>query len=152
MTMAEVKNGYEALGGKFIEYVEPKQLFTGVWLTGPVPRPFPEKNYPAMIHYRDPDGHLVVDNIPEDQSLVMDTDKRLVVLTGCGHAGLISILTYARQTVRPGATGLRRLRRVSPIRSQSRHALLDRGQAQGVRSRSNYGRALHRHRTGLLFP
>ena len=56
MTMAEVKKGYEALGGKFIEYVEPKQLFTGVWLTGPVPRPFPEKNYQAMIHYRDPEG------------------------------------------------------------------------------------------------
>ncbi|MBV9106098.1 MAG: MBL fold metallo-hydrolase [Verrucomicrobia bacterium] len=103
MTMAEVKNGYEALGGQFIEYVEPKQLFTGVWLTGPVPRPFPEKNYPAGIHYRDPDGNLVLDNIPEDQSLVLDTDKGLVVLTGCGHAGLINILTYARQVVRPGA-------------------------------------------------
>ena len=59
ITMAEVKNGYEALGGKFIEYAEPKQLLTGVWLTGPVPRPFPEKNYPALIHYRDPDGNLV---------------------------------------------------------------------------------------------
>jgi 7,8-dihydropterin-6-yl-methyl-4-(beta-D-ribofuranosyl)aminobenzene 5'-phosphate synthase len=44
-----------------------------------------------------------VDNIPEDQSLVLDTDKGLVVLTGCGHAGLNNILTYARQTVRPGA-------------------------------------------------
>jgi len=103
MTMAEVKKAYEALGGKFIEYVEPKQLFTGVWLTGPVPRPFPEKNYPAMNHYRDPDGNLIVDNIPEDQSLVLDTDKGLVVLTGCGHAGLINILTYGGQTVRPGA-------------------------------------------------
>ena len=40
----------------------------------------------------------------------------------------------------------------SPLRSQSGHALLDRGQAQGVRGRSNYGRALHRHRTCLLFP
>jgi 7,8-dihydropterin-6-yl-methyl-4-(beta-D-ribofuranosyl)aminobenzene 5'-phosphate synthase len=45
----------------------------------------------------------VPDNIPEDQSLVLDTDKGLVVLTGCGHAGLINILTYARQTVCPGA-------------------------------------------------
>jgi len=37
------------------------------------------------------------------QSLVLDTDKWLVVLTGCGHAGLINILTYARQAVRHGA-------------------------------------------------
>ena len=34
---------------------------------------------------------------------MLDTDKGLVVLTGCGHAGLINILTYARQTVHPGA-------------------------------------------------
>ncbi|MBV9998515.1 MAG: MBL fold metallo-hydrolase [Verrucomicrobia bacterium] len=101
MSMAEVKSGYEALGGKFIEYAEPKELFAGVWLTGPVPRPYPEKNYPAGIHLRDPSGKLLEDNIPEDQSLVLDTAKGLVVLTGCGHAGLINILTYARQTVRP---------------------------------------------------
>ena len=103
MTMTEVKSDYEALGGEFIECGEPRQLFTGGWLTGPVPRPFPEKNYPEGIHYRDPNGNLVVDNIPEDQSLVLDTDKGLVVLTGCGHAGLVNILTYARQTVHPGA-------------------------------------------------
>jgi 7,8-dihydropterin-6-yl-methyl-4-(beta-D-ribofuranosyl)aminobenzene 5'-phosphate synthase len=35
--------------------------------------------------------------------LVLDTDKGLVILTGCGHAGLINILTYAHQTVRPAA-------------------------------------------------
>jgi 7,8-dihydropterin-6-yl-methyl-4-(beta-D-ribofuranosyl)aminobenzene 5'-phosphate synthase len=80
ITMPEVKKGYEALGGKFIEYFEPKQLFTGVWITGPVPRPYPEKNYSAMNHCRDLNGHLVRDNIPEDQSLVLDTDKGLVVL------------------------------------------------------------------------
>jgi 7,8-dihydropterin-6-yl-methyl-4-(beta-D-ribofuranosyl)aminobenzene 5'-phosphate synthase len=101
MTMAEVKSGYEALGGKFIEYAEPKELFPGVWLTGPVPRPYPEKNYPAGIHLRDPSGKLLEDNVPEDQSLVLDTAEGLVVLTGCGHAGLINILTYARQTARP---------------------------------------------------
>jgi len=29
---------------------------------------------------------LVEDNIPEDQSLVLNTSRGLVVLTGCGHA------------------------------------------------------------------
>jgi 7,8-dihydropterin-6-yl-methyl-4-(beta-D-ribofuranosyl)aminobenzene 5'-phosphate synthase len=101
MTMAEVKKGYEALGGDFIEHTDPRELFTGVWLTGPVPRPYPEKNWSPGIHLRDSDGKIVEDNIPEDQSLVLDTNRGLVVLTGCGHAGLINILTYARQTVRP---------------------------------------------------
>jgi len=40
-----------------------------------------------------PDG-LVEDTIPEDQSLVLDTTQGLVVLTGCGHAGIVNILTY----------------------------------------------------------
>ena len=35
--------------------------------------------------------------------MVLDTDKGLVILTGCGHAGLINILTYARQPVRPAS-------------------------------------------------
>jgi len=43
----------------------------------------------------------VEDNIPEDQSLVFDTDKGLVVLLGCGHAGIINTLEYARSIVRP---------------------------------------------------
>jgi len=66
-----------------------------------VPRPYPEKNYPAAIRLRDPSGKLLEDNVPEDQSLVLDVDKGLAVLTGCGYACLINILTYARQTVRP---------------------------------------------------
>lgn len=101
VTMAEVKAGYEALGGKFIESNEPKQLLPGVWLTGPVPRTYPERNWSPRPKIRDADGKLVEDNIPEDQALVLDTDKGLVVLTGCGHAGIVNILEYAQRVARP---------------------------------------------------
>ena len=46
------------------------------------------------------DGRLVEDNVPEDMSLVIDTDKGLVVLAGCGHAGIVNTLEYARRQVR----------------------------------------------------
>jgi len=39
---------------------------------------------------------VVEDTIPEDQSLVLNTPEGLVVVTGCGHAGIINILTFAR--------------------------------------------------------
>ena len=102
LTMAQIKTDYEALGGKFIEYAEPKEILPGAWLTGPVPRPYPEKNWSPGVKLHGPDGKgLIDDTIPEDQSLVLDTDLGLVVLTGCGHAGVVNILDYARKTVRP---------------------------------------------------
>ena len=91
-----VKKEYEATGGKFIEHSEAVQLFPGAWLTGPVPRKYPEHNWSSTGKVQTPDG-TVEDNIPEDQSLVLDTPQGLVVITGCGHAGIVNILTFARQ-------------------------------------------------------
>ncbi len=102
LTMAQIKTDYEALGGTFIESAGPTELLPGAWLTGPVPRPYPEKNWSPGVKLHNPAGPgLVEDTIPEDQALVLDTDRGLVVLTGCGHAGVINILDYARKIVRP---------------------------------------------------
>lgn len=94
--MIALKNGYESTGGKFVEHSEAAELFPGAWLTGPVPRKFPEHNWSSTSKVQTPAG-LVEDNIPEDQSLVLNTPQGLVVITGCGHAGIVNILTFARQ-------------------------------------------------------
>lgn len=100
--MLRVKRDYEALGGRFVEYREPKALLPGVWLTGPVPRAYPERNWSGAGKVEAPEGqaHWIEDNLPEDQSLVIDTEQGLVVVSGCGHAGIINTLEYARQKVR----------------------------------------------------
>jgi 7,8-dihydropterin-6-yl-methyl-4-(beta-D-ribofuranosyl)aminobenzene 5'-phosphate synthase len=98
--MARIKREYEATGGTVLEYSEPKELFPGVWLTGPVPRKYPERNWSGSGQLRTADGKTVEDNIPEDQSLIIDTDKGLVVITGCGHAGIVNICEYSRNRVR----------------------------------------------------
>jgi 7,8-dihydropterin-6-yl-methyl-4-(beta-D-ribofuranosyl)aminobenzene 5'-phosphate synthase len=43
----------------------------------------------------------VEDNVPEDMALVFNTSRGLVLLTGCGHAGIINTLQYARKFIRP---------------------------------------------------
>ncbi len=98
--MREVREQYEALGGSVHVHAEPVALAPGVWLTGPVPRVHPERNWsPGVRVMRD--GSWEPDEVLEDSALVIDTTKGLVVVTGCGHAGVINILDYARQLV-PG--------------------------------------------------
>jgi 7,8-dihydropterin-6-yl-methyl-4-(beta-D-ribofuranosyl)aminobenzene 5'-phosphate synthase len=94
-TMIALKKEYEATGGKFIVHEEAAEIFPGAWLTGPVPRKYPEHNWSNTGRVQTPAG-LVEDTIPEDQSLVLNTPEGLVVITGCGHAGIINILTFAR--------------------------------------------------------
>jgi len=93
--MIALKKEYEGTGGKFIEEEEAAEIFPGAWLTGPVPRKYPERNWSVSGKVQTPAG-LVEDTIPEDQSLVLNTPEGLVVVTGCGHAGIINILTFAR--------------------------------------------------------
>jgi 7,8-dihydropterin-6-yl-methyl-4-(beta-D-ribofuranosyl)aminobenzene 5'-phosphate synthase len=93
-----VRKAYEELGGAFIEHAGPAEIHPGMWLTGPVPRVYPEKNWSDVSKVRSPEG-LVEDTIPEDQSLVIETESGLVVISGCGHAGIINTLEYARKTV-----------------------------------------------------
>lgn len=85
----------------FIEHDKPTELFPGVWFTGPVPRKYPERNFAignagTVIT---PEGKAE-DNVPEDSSLVFDTAQGLVVLSGCGHAGIANTLEYARKVIR----------------------------------------------------
>jgi 7,8-dihydropterin-6-yl-methyl-4-(beta-D-ribofuranosyl)aminobenzene 5'-phosphate synthase len=98
--MIAIKKEYEATGGKFIVHDKPQEILPGVWLTGPIPRVYPEKNYGKGVEVATADG-WVEDNLPEDQSLVFNTWKGLVLLAGCGHAGIINTLEYARKFIRP---------------------------------------------------
>jgi 7,8-dihydropterin-6-yl-methyl-4-(beta-D-ribofuranosyl)aminobenzene 5'-phosphate synthase len=100
-TMIATKADYESAGGTFIEYTEAREMFPGVWLTGPVPRKYPEKNWSPGRLLRTADGKTTEDNLPEDQSLVIVTDKGLVLISGCGHAGVVNTLEYARAKVAP---------------------------------------------------
>jgi 7,8-dihydropterin-6-yl-methyl-4-(beta-D-ribofuranosyl)aminobenzene 5'-phosphate synthase len=98
--MIRIRPEYERTGGEFVEHDEPVQIHPGVWLTGPVPRKHPERNWSGSGKMFTPAGEAE-DNIPEDMALVFDTAKGLVVLTGCGHAGVINIIEHAREIVRP---------------------------------------------------
>ena len=90
-------------GGSFTEIDAPREIYPGVWLTGPVPRKYPERNFTMNGRAGTvtlPDGSTAEDNVPEDQSLVLNTAQGLVVLSGCGHSGIVNTLVYARSSIR----------------------------------------------------
>jgi 7,8-dihydropterin-6-yl-methyl-4-(beta-D-ribofuranosyl)aminobenzene 5'-phosphate synthase len=97
--MIAIRPRYEAMGGSFVEHAVPIELYPGVWLTGPVPRPHPERNYSKKTLIETESG-FAEDTLPEDQSLVLDTEQGLVVISGCGHSGMINTLEYARSAIR----------------------------------------------------
>jgi 7,8-dihydropterin-6-yl-methyl-4-(beta-D-ribofuranosyl)aminobenzene 5'-phosphate synthase len=70
-----------------------------VLVTGEIPRTNSfEKGFPN--HYSEvDDGKLEPDPwIKDDQAVILNVkDKGLVILTGCGHAGIINTLNYARE-------------------------------------------------------
>lgn len=101
--LRKTRLAYEAAGGRFITHESATELFPGVWLTGPIVRRFPERNWPGGVVVRTPEGAEVEDTVPEDMALIFNTVDGLVVLSGCGHAGVINTVEHARRTIRPAS-------------------------------------------------
>ena len=95
------KNTLENLGIKFISHKNPTELIPGLWTTGQVPRKYDEKNWSGVSKMIDSKGNIVEDIIPEDQSLFFDTENGIVLISGCGHAGLANTLDYVQKII-PG--------------------------------------------------
>ena len=98
--MLAARQAIEASGATFFVYEQATEIAPQVWLTGPVPRQHDEHNYPQgprwVMHQ---DGHTVPDIIPESQSLVIVAAEGPILISGCGHAGLINTLDYVHSTV-----------------------------------------------------
>lgn len=98
--MDRIKRDYESTGGTIVEVSKPTEIVPGVWLTGPVPRVHPERNWSSVGKVRTPAGD-VEDTVPEDMTLVFQTAQGPVYLFGCGHAGVINTLEHTRKAIDP---------------------------------------------------
>lgn len=104
--MGRIRQQYEATGGTVTEVTSPIEIAPGVWLTGPVPRVHPERNWGSVrpgggVGMVRNDTGDVEDTVPEDMTLVVQTAQGLVTLFGCGHAGVINTLEHVRKAVDP---------------------------------------------------
>jgi 7,8-dihydropterin-6-yl-methyl-4-(beta-D-ribofuranosyl)aminobenzene 5'-phosphate synthase len=83
----------ESLGGHFILNTDFTEVEKGLFLTGEVPRQTSfEKPDPRL--FSEMDGKPTHDLFLDDQSLILDTDKGIVLILGCAHAGMINIIHH----------------------------------------------------------
>lgn len=97
-SMPNIKEILEADGVQFIVYENEHEIFPGVWITGPIKRMHNEKNWNSRGKINTESGSIV-DNIPEDQSLAIDTKDGFVLISGCGHAGVINTMEHIRSKI-----------------------------------------------------
>jgi 7,8-dihydropterin-6-yl-methyl-4-(beta-D-ribofuranosyl)aminobenzene 5'-phosphate synthase len=83
--------------GAFFHYQEgPVEIVSEMLLTGPIPRSHAMEVPTEDFLVREEKG-LSPDPFQDDQALVVKSEKGLVVILGCCHAGLINTLDYARE-------------------------------------------------------
>ena len=71
-----------------------RQIVDGIWLTGEIPR---------ITEFEKPEEYLLVmdpkrriDPLLDDQALVLDTEKGLLIILGCAHSGMINTIEHAK--------------------------------------------------------
>jgi 7,8-dihydropterin-6-yl-methyl-4-(beta-D-ribofuranosyl)aminobenzene 5'-phosphate synthase len=83
----------ESLGAHFILNTDFIEVEEGIFLTGEVPRNTSfEKGDPRL--FTETDGKRNPDVFLDDQSLILNTERGLLVILGCAHSGVINILNH----------------------------------------------------------
>jgi 7,8-dihydropterin-6-yl-methyl-4-(beta-D-ribofuranosyl)aminobenzene 5'-phosphate synthase len=93
--LREAKGAIEQAGGAFDPSAAPREIVPGMVLTGGVPRAdASDQKLPLDFLAADTRAR---DTVPDEQALVVNTRDGLIVLTGCGHAGVVNTVRYVRQ-------------------------------------------------------
>jgi 7,8-dihydropterin-6-yl-methyl-4-(beta-D-ribofuranosyl)aminobenzene 5'-phosphate synthase len=86
------RTALEEAGADFDLSTDFREISTRIYLTGEVPRATAFETGDQGL-YCDCTGQNL-DSTPDDQSLILDTEKGLVLLMGCCHAGLVNTLEH----------------------------------------------------------
>jgi 7,8-dihydropterin-6-yl-methyl-4-(beta-D-ribofuranosyl)aminobenzene 5'-phosphate synthase len=87
------KRYLESLGANFVFNTDFTEVEKGLFLTGEVPRQTNfEKADPRL--FSEMDGAVTNDLFLDDQSLILDTDKGIVLILGCAHSGMINVIHH----------------------------------------------------------
>lgn len=88
--------GYlEKMGARFVLNRDYSEIDSGFYLTGEVPRETDFELGDMGDRYGIRDGKAVPEIILDDQSLLITTERGLLIVLGCAHSGIINIINHA---------------------------------------------------------
>jgi len=90
----------EAKGATFKFSSEFRQIEPGLWLTGEVPRRTDYELGDKRQMVKSGEGY-VKDDLRDDQSVVVETERGLFIVLGCCHSGIINTLSYIEEKMGP---------------------------------------------------
>lgn len=74
------------------------QIDTGVFLSGPIPRQTAFEDTGGAF-FLDPECRIH-DTLPDDQAMVLESEKGLIVIAGCAHSGIVNTLDFISRKTR----------------------------------------------------
>ncbi len=84
----------ESKGAEFVFNTEPEEIVPGMVFSGEIPRKTSFEKGDNKLMVKSKKG-FIQDNILDDQTLIIKTDKGLFIILGCSHSGIVNIINYA---------------------------------------------------------
>lgn len=74
---------------------KPQELCKGVWFSGSIPRLRGNPVHPV----RDESTGEIIDEVLDDTALYMFGKEGGIILTGCGHSGIVNVIEHAKEVL-----------------------------------------------------
>jgi len=90
------KTIFENAGVRLLLSKDAVEITPGVFTSGEIPQ---ENDFESIESkfYVQRDGEIIPDPLADDQAVILDTEKGLVVLLGCSHRGVINTLNHVNR-------------------------------------------------------
>lgn len=96
ITKENSKEKIREIGGELLLLDSPSRLMQGLMSTGEIKARYDFEDI-GINQYTIKEGDLVKDDAPDDMSLILQFEDGIVVVSGCSHAGITSIVRKAME-------------------------------------------------------
>lgn len=83
-------------GAEFVFTNDFSEIYPGVFISGEIPRITDFEDVGGNFEI-EAEGKLIKDRLIDDMALIINHPEGLIIVSGCGHSGIINIIKHARQ-------------------------------------------------------